>query len=998
MLGQVTPLWIVMSLLLAANVLLAQAPPDSVERDYAAELPRIAPTAPASVGQKFHVAPGYRLDLVAAEPLVVDPIAAAFDADGRLYVVEMRDYSEQETERLGRIRLLTDTNGDGQFDASRIFAEGLSWPTAVTCFDGGIFVGAPPHLYYLKDTSGDGVADLRRVVYTGFGRSNVQGLMNSFAWGLDNRIHVAVSSSGAEVQRTDDDGAPRGEKLVLRGRDLSFDPRNLDDFRAESGGGQHGLSFDDWGRKLVCSNSDHVQLVMLDDRDLARNPYQSLPSPRISIAADGPQADVFRTSPVEPWREVRTRLRVKGIVPGPVEGGGRAAGYFTGATGITIYRGDAWPQADRGLAIVGDVGSNLIHRKRLRPHGLEFIAERIDDNTELVTSEDNWFRPVQFLNAPDGGLYVLDMYREVIEHPKSLPPVIKQHLDLTSGRDRGRIYRLVRQDFKQPKLSKLSQATTAELVQTLKSPNGWTRDTAARLLYERQDPAASEDLHKLIAGDSSPLAKLHAAYVLVGLHAALDDVLPVLIQSPQPELRTHAIRLARHAAPAALATLAAELDVAHEDVHVRCELALAAAGMNNRAAQVELLWNAVAPDLSDRWLRAAALSSLKHGAGEFLAHLVGQEKFQQHPAARLWLEPLARQVSRQDEPREFAPVLRALAPLSRQSPDTFRALMTNLKPPPESQFAKALAQTQAGKSAREALAPLLAAAKRDLDADDTPAEKLVAAIDLLSLDDSPLLSARFLQLVHPSQPADVQQAALRALLARRDSKIVGELLQRCDSLSPPLQRELVARCLSRADFAAVLLTLLQQDTIAKTLLTASDLDQLRQHPNATIRAQASQVLPRVANTNRAELIANYAAALTLPGDRARGAELFKQQCSTCHKLGGGGHEIGPNLATMKNRGREAILVNVLDPNREVNPQYKSYNVVTTDGRNFSGILAAETASSLTLVQAEGKSETVLRIDIESLRSTGLSLMPEGLEKVLNPQQLADVMAFILAQE
>ena len=209
------------------------------------------------------------------------------------------------------------------------------------------------------------------------------------------------------------------DAINVRGRDIAFHPRTFE-FALTSGAAQHGMCFDDWGRKFVSSNSNHIQQVMYEDRYIARNPLLSPPSSRVSIAADGPQAEVFRTSPVEPWRIVRTRLRVGGKVPGPIEGGGRAAGYFTGATGATIYRGDAWPSQWKGLAIVGDVGSNLVHRKRLEPDGLKFIARRIDEQSEFVTSSDIWFRPAQFANAPDGSLHVIDVCREVIEHPKSL--------------------------------------------------------------------------------------------------------------------------------------------------------------------------------------------------------------------------------------------------------------------------------------------------------------------------------------------------------------------------------------------------------------------------------------------------------------------------------------------------------------------------------------------------------------------------------------------------
>ncbi len=261
--------------------------------DFEAELPRIPPHEPKDALSTFAVLDGFHIEQVAAEPLLASPVAMEFDADGRLYVVEMRDYSEQDKERLGRVRLLEDTDGDGRFDKATVFAEDLSWPTAITCFGGGVFVGAPPDIYYLKDTDGDNKADERKVVFTGFGRNNVQGLLNSFHWGLDNRIHGTASSTGGLITRPD---VPEFKPVSLSGRDFSFDPRRLD-LRPESGGAQHGMSFDDWGRKFVCSNSDHIQLVMFEDRYIARNPDVSAPGARVSIAADGPQAEVFRTQP-----------------------------------------------------------------------------------------------------------------------------------------------------------------------------------------------------------------------------------------------------------------------------------------------------------------------------------------------------------------------------------------------------------------------------------------------------------------------------------------------------------------------------------------------------------------------------------------------------------------------------------------------------------------------------------------------------------------------------
>src|SRR6185436_4371449 len=234
----------------------------------------------------FQIKEGFRIELASAEPLVVDPVAMAFDEDGRLFVVEMRDYSERRDEHLGRVRMLTDTDGDGKFDKSTVYADNLAWPTAIICWNGGVFVGATPDIIYFKDNDGDGKADEKTVVFSGFGsettRLNVQQLLNSFTWGLDNRIHGASGGNGGNILVK---GDPLGIPVNVRGKDFSFNPRTFD-FHAESGGGQHGLSFDDTFRKFVCSNSHHIQSIMYELRYSARNPNYAMPSALIDIATD----------------------------------------------------------------------------------------------------------------------------------------------------------------------------------------------------------------------------------------------------------------------------------------------------------------------------------------------------------------------------------------------------------------------------------------------------------------------------------------------------------------------------------------------------------------------------------------------------------------------------------------------------------------------------------------------------------------------------------------
>jgi putative membrane-bound dehydrogenase-like protein len=303
--------------------------------DPAKDLPRYPAVEPGAAPGTWKVKPGFKLELAAHEPIVRDPIAITFDENGRMFVCEMIDYSEERdrTPHLGRISLLEDKDADGFYETSTVFADDLAWPTGLIWANGGLFVGATPDIWRFEDRDGDGKAEVREKVFTGFGlglqRLNVQALLNSFQWGQDNRVHVQSSSGNrGKIKSLKRPDLPEAE---LATRDFWFDPRTYE-FGFEAGGAQYGMSFDDYGRKFGCSNSDHLQFWVYDDRYAGRNPYFTLPSARQSIAADGGAAEVFRISPDEPWRIIRTRWRIGGVVKGVVEGGGRVSGYFTGAT------------------------------------------------------------------------------------------------------------------------------------------------------------------------------------------------------------------------------------------------------------------------------------------------------------------------------------------------------------------------------------------------------------------------------------------------------------------------------------------------------------------------------------------------------------------------------------------------------------------------------------------------------------------------------------------
>ena len=406
---------LLLSLLIAASANTVRGQED----DLGKQSLRIKPLSPAAALETFRVKGGFHLEAVAVEPVVLDPVSVCYDAHGRLYVVEMRGYPYPEKTPTGQVTRLVDRDGDGRFETRTAFLSGLSWPTGIVPYDDGVFIAVVPDIVYAKDTNGDGVADLSRVVFTGFGTENVQGLLNGLLWGPDGWIYGVASVNGGIIQNRLQSEKP---PVSVRGRDFRFKPDGRA-FEAISGGGQFGHCFDDWGHRFTCNNSNHVRQIVLPSSYLEHNPDLIPPAVILDIAAEGPASPVHRISPAEPWRVLRTRQRAADPVMSRRLPRTElvATGFFTSATGITIYRGSSYPEEYRGNVFVGGVGGNLVHRKTLEINGATHLAGRADLEGEFLASTDNWFRPVNFANTPEGTLLILDMYRETIEHPFSIP-------------------------------------------------------------------------------------------------------------------------------------------------------------------------------------------------------------------------------------------------------------------------------------------------------------------------------------------------------------------------------------------------------------------------------------------------------------------------------------------------------------------------------------------------------------------------------------------------
>lgn len=972
-----------LALVLVALPLPAADPP--------ADLKAPGPLSPQDERATFRVAPGFTVELVAAEPDVVDPVAMCFDERGRLFVAEMRGYPNggvgTGAESRGRVRCLSDRDGDGRFETATTFADGLRFPMGLQPWKGGLLVAVAPDLVYLEDTNDDGKADKSTVLYTGFNLANIQQMVNSLQWGLDNWVYGCAGNDGGTVRSAE---KPNPPEVPLRNRGLRFRPWLPGSLEPTSGGGQYGLTADPYGRWFTATNSQHLRQIVLPDEYLRQNPYLPVSTVTADIPEHGPAAKVFRVSPFEPWRAERTARRAGGadakrfppteLIPG---------GFITSACSPLVYAADLFPPAYRGNNFVCDPANNLIHRETLEPNGVLFTAKRADPDREFLASTDNWFRPVHLTLGPDGAVYVLDFYREVIETPLSLPDDIKKRLNLES-RGRGRIWRIAPTGFKAGPMPDLSRAGVDELAAALVKPNPWWRLTAQRLLVERQAKDATTAIRARIADARGTPGHANLLWALDGLGVLAPADLDRAFADPEPGMREQALRLAEQFFADSPETVRrATALFGDPSPRVRFQLALSA-GRLPPARRADVL-AARLVRVTDPWVRTAALAS----AAEVAAGLTERLASTADPVV---VSQLAAVVGAKGDEAEVTGLLARAADATDRGGAAVLAGLGEGMRGGKKPLAAWLADPPA--AAKPAVAKLrgrfeaAAAAVRD---EAKPAAERVAAADLLAVAPFDVAGPALAAALSPSAPGDVQAAAVRALAAHPDPGVAPLLLGPWAGYAPGLRAAVLDALASRPDRAIALLDAVAAKAVAAGELPPALVQQLKTHPAAAVRAKAAAVLAASVDPDRAKVVAEYRAAIALEADPARGKELFKAHCAACHKLDGVGHEVGPNLlAALPNKSADDFLVAVFDPNREVDPRYVGYQATTADGRVLTGVVAAETPAGVTLRRADGAEETVRRADLEGLRSTRLSLMPEGLEKQLGPQDVADLFGYLRA--
>lgn len=941
------------------------------------------PLDPAAGLESIHVPDGYVVELMAAEPLVKDPVAFDWDAQGRLWVVEMADYPSGNGASGGRVRLLEDRDGDGRYDHSTLFAKGLNFPNGILTWRDGVIVTAAPDILFLRDKDGDGVADEREVLLSGLSQGNQQLRANGLRWGLDNWVYVAAGGHhGKHAMDTKVRSTRNKSEVAVGSRDFRFQP-DSGVVEAQSGPTQFGRNRDDWGRWFGTQNSRPLWHYVLPDHYLRRNPHLAAPDGRVQLPGQ-------INPPVYPASKPQKRFHSF-----------KNSGHYTSACSGMIYR-------DRILFAEGQLNGfacepfhNLVQRIELQPEGVTFSGRRggKKEEPDFFASSDRWCRPVMVRTGPDGCLWVADMYRYMIEHPQWLPDHGKKELlpFYRHGDDRGRIYRVRRVSRDPRTIPRLGKLDTETLAAELHSSNGWVRDKVQQIMFWRADRSAVPLMKALAEGANAPQTRLHALCILEGLDSLKEDLLVKALADDHPGVRENALRMAEsHASPEVV--VAALKLVDDPSPRVRIQLAFSLGAYPASPKSGEGLAQLLLRDHADPFATIAALSSALPHLDSMIAVLSASDD----PALAAVRRPLIEIMLRAGNTESLAAFL---TPVFEKAARSFSAesvmpcvALIDLLALQKKSFPALTAGAKDGGLANlaSALKKAMTIAQDVLEAQAGELGEKLAAAALLSR--VPGQTDRVVETlaswIEPSAPlADLQQI-FETLAGTGHEQVSQILLRRWSKLSPQARELAMDQLFSRTKWTRDLVEALGRSEIRPADLDPSRRLRLLNHPDKAVRGVMASVLESSSSPARTKVVADYRPALSLKGGAVKGRAVFMKTCVACHKLGKEGLEVGPDLRTVAQHPPEKLLVNILDPNLDIQPGYHAYNCQLKSGEQLFGMLAVENAVSITLKLPDATTRAILRSDIARLESVNLSLMPEGLEAGLSKQDLADLIAFL----
>ena len=936
-------------------------------------LPRDYPLSPEESLAAWQIDGDYQLQLVAAEPLTCDPVDVSWDSQGRLFVAEMRDYPlpTEHGGYLSRIRLLTDTNGDGVMDEAITWADHLDHVQGLTPHREGFIATTRTAILYLADTDGDDRADHIEPLYHSNDPKHNQLQVSSPRRGLDNWIYL---NNGLDLKQIYRDGSPDAT-LNISKSNIRIHPQNHA-IEAVSGYGQFGATQDDFGRRFFSSNRNPIMMAVMP----FKQGYED-------IAPSGENSKVY---PLELSHTTSVAH----------------AGTHTAACGLAVYRGNAIPDL-KGNLFVCEPTAQLVTRSRLMENGPSFRAERIGDKTDFIVSSDEWSRPVNLRNGPDGCLYLCDIYRRFIDHSRFFPEAFSKSHYMRAGFDHGRIYRLIPRDSSPPPAEPLPQSSEA-LVEELKSPNAWQRVHAQRLIVESGDKSVAPLLESLLDRSPLPETRVHAFGALLGLEALNERHFKTALGDPETGVAENAL----------LAALPGQAEQEILDL---------ARSRNDRASFLALIhvsqyqWrNEEALDHihqllhatkggANSWNRKAILGGHQIDVGSILSRMLTSpvpptgEPAQSDERLNMYRE-FSAAVAASSSTSQLDAILQAMESVTDQDHQLAiaKGISTGL---PRSNFkTKNLAAFIASPPEQlthstNSLSQIVDLANELAQDESQSAVTRVAAIEIASQNDFASVLQRTSSLITPAQPSDVQTAAVRSLgrFSKNRKETAQFFFNQWKTLPPPTRREAINLLTGNNESAVLLMEQMKAGHISPSNMPPMKQWVYGRSQVPKIKSLAGELFGKTASSRNA-VIEDYLPALSshTPNHKNGANALQKGTCLACHRIGGKGTAVGPDLADVRAKPGVALLTDILDPNRAVEERWIAYSIELKDGTIATGLIDSEDAQSVTLKVPGGVTQTYARSDIETMASTETSLMPAGLEAALTPEDMVDLIAVLKA--
>jgi putative membrane-bound dehydrogenase-like protein len=943
----------------------------------------------------FHIEEGFQLKLVSSEPLIKDPVDFDFNEHGEALVLEMPGYPFEDKQ--SRILLLHDHNHDGVFDDVSVYAENLQLASSFLPYREGVLVAAPPYLLYLKDLDNDKQVEAIDTLMGGFSTGNLQHNYNGLTYGLDNWIYAVNGGNSGKPYWWGDTTTV----MDLRGQDFRFNlaTRVMERIGESSGG--FGLGMDEAGHLFETHNLTHISHLVFPER-YTRGQHM-LKEHTLENISNHEENGLARIYPIG---EQESRVNHP-----------EQSGYFSGSCGITYYGGGALGVEFDQTVWVADVVLNLIHVDKISEKGSSYQASRLMDKREFLASTDRSFRPVNMTVGPDGAMYIVDMYRQVIEHPEWIPDEIEKTLDLNAGKDKGRIYKITNEKFSNS--FDVTQFNTAEgMISSLKHSNQWVRKTAHRLLIDRKLTAGQTKALTELLNDDYEVARIHALWILHIKNQLDTNQLVQSLNDVSAGVRENALLITENfinTDDELLKKCIALVNDAHPRVRMQAALSLSLLQVDKFTHYKSDLFRAyqsAAQANQDDWNVAALTLAAQSSASELFASILENEsvslnsnllnslalacsnsqddmkiimrKLSQSKLTDGQRKDIIHQLTQGTASFSGSTLLPEIQVLERTDSGVviaeLAALRHRLKLPASPEFLK---------YSREALKMVLNHTLSD--------SVRIQQMSLLKLLPYKEKSEVLYQCLQNNEPLKIQEEALRQLSEFREPEIGLRVVKIWNELSPQTRRYASDLLLYNESNHDALLTGLEQGTINIGEMNF-DLERRRMllwwTDNEKTKQRASVLFTDEGVTNRQEAIEKMKPALALNGSAEKGAKVFESICSNCHVYGSRGNDVGPVLTEINRKSKESLMHDILDPNAAVDTRYINHRLLTKEGAVHIGMVDSETDKYITIKKMGGEKVTVNKSDMKSFTSMGTSLMMEGLENSMSHQEMADLLEFL----